>query len=81
IGIMDAAKSRGINIPGEIGIVGYDDIYISNLTTPSLTTVRQPIAQMGMRSFDLLMDMVEGKIGSESKIISFEPELIIRESV
>lgn len=81
IGIMDAAKSRGIRIPEEFGIVGYDDIYISNLTTPSLTTVRQPIAQMGMRSFDLLMEMIEGKTGSESKIISFEPELIVRESV
>jgi LacI family transcriptional regulator len=81
IGIMDAAKSRGVRIPEEFGIIGYDDIYISNLTTPSLTTVRQPIAQMGMRSFDLLMEMIEGKTGSESKIISFEPELIIRESV
>jgi LacI family transcriptional regulator len=81
IGIMDAAKSAGIKIPEEIGIIGYDDIYISNLTTPSLTTIRQPIAQMGMRSFDLLMDMIEGKAGSESKIISFEPELIVRESV
>jgi LacI family transcriptional regulator len=78
---MDAAKSAGIKIPEEIGIIGYDDIYISNLTTPSLTTIRQPIAQMGMRSFDLLMDMIEGKAGSESKIISFEPELIVRESV
>jgi len=81
IGIMDAAKSRGVRIPEDFGIIGYDDIYISNLTTPSLTTVRQPIAQMGMRSFDLLMEMIEGKTGSESKIISFEPELIIRESV
>jgi LacI family transcriptional regulator len=81
IGIMDAAKSRGVRIPEEFGIIGYDDIYISNLTTPSLTTVRQPIAQMGMRSFDLLMEMIEGKTGSESKIISFEPELIIRESI
>jgi DNA-binding LacI/PurR family transcriptional regulator len=34
-----------------------------------------------MRSFDFLMEMIEGKTGSESKIISFEPELIIRESI
>jgi LacI family transcriptional regulator len=81
IGIMDAAKNRGIKIPDDIGIIGYDDIYISNLTTPALTTIRQPIMQMGMRSFELLLEMLEGKTDSESKIISFEPELIIRESV
>ncbi|HDQ26911.1 MAG TPA: LacI family transcriptional regulator [bacterium] len=81
IGIMDAAKSRGVKVPDDLAVIGYDDIYISNLTTPSLTTIRQPIAQMGMRSFDLLMEMIEGKAGSESKIISFEPELIIRGSV
>ncbi|MCX8092669.1 MAG: LacI family transcriptional regulator [Candidatus Goldbacteria bacterium] len=81
IGIMDAAKNKGVRIPEDIGIVGYDDIYISNLTTPSLTTVRQPIMQMGMRSFELLLEMLDGKTDSESKIISFEPELIIRDSV
>ncbi len=81
IGIMDAAKNKGVKIPDDISIIGYDDIYISNLTTPSLTTVRQPIMQMGMRSFELLLEMLEGKTVSENKIISFEPELIIRDSV
>jgi LacI family transcriptional regulator len=81
IGIMDAAKNHGIKIPQDMAIIGYDDIYISNLTSPALTTVRQPIAQMGMRSFDLLLDMVEGRAQMENKIISFEPELIVRDSV
>ena len=81
IGVMDAAKNRGISVPDDLAVIGYDDIYISNLTTPSLTTVRQPISQMGMRAFELLMDMVEKKEGSDNKIISFEPELIIRDSV
>ncbi len=81
IGIMDAAKNKGIRIPDDIGIIGYDDIYISNLTTPSLTTIRQPIMQMGMRSFEMLLEMLEGRTVSDGKIISFEPELIIRDSV
>jgi len=80
IGVMDAAKNQGIIVPDDIAVIGYDDIYISNLTTPSLTTVRQPIAQMGMRAFDLLMDIIEKKAGSDNKIISFEPELVIRDS-
>jgi LacI family transcriptional regulator len=81
IGIMDAAKNRGIKIPDDIAIIGYDDIYISNLTSPSLTTVRQPIMQMGMRSFELLMELLDGKTNTDGKIISFEPELVIRDSV
>ncbi|MBN2754229.1 MAG: LacI family DNA-binding transcriptional regulator [Candidatus Goldbacteria bacterium] len=81
IGVMDAAKKAGIKIPQDLSIIGYDDVYLSNLTSPGLTTVRQPIAQMGMQAFDLLTDMIEGSAPMESKIISFEPELIIRDSV
>ncbi len=81
IGVMDAAKKMGIRIPQDLSIIGYDDVYLSNLTNPALTTVRQPIAQMGMQAFDQLTDMIEGRAPMESKIISFEPELIVRDSV
>ncbi len=81
VGVMDAAKKAGYKIPEDLAIVGYDDVYLANLTTPALTTVRQPIAQMGMQAFDLLTGMIEGKMLDESRIISFEPELIIRNSV
>lgn len=81
IGIMDAAKNKGVKIPDDIAIIGYDDIYIANLTTPSLTTVRQPIMEMGKRSFELLLELLDGKTDSDGKIISFEPELVIRDSV
>jgi LacI family transcriptional regulator len=81
IGVLDAAKATGIKVPQQIAVIGYDDIYISNLTSPSLTTVRQPIARMGMQAFDMLMDIIEEKTPYDSKIISFEPELIIRDSV
>jgi len=81
VGVMDAAKKAGYSLPEDLAVVGYDDVYLANLTTPSLTTIRQPIAQMGMQAFDLLTGMIEGKTLDESKIISFEPELIIRNSV
>jgi len=81
IGFMDAAKDKGIIIPDDIAIIGFDDIYLANLTTPGLTTIRQPITKMGMQAFDLLLDVIKGKEEDGKKIISFEPELIIRESV
>jgi len=81
IGVLDQAKDSGIKVPGDLAVISYDDIYISNLTSPSLTTVRQPIAHMGSQAFDVLMGMIDGFIPYESKIISFEPELIIRDSV
>ena len=81
IGVLDQAKTMGIKIPHDLAVIGYDDIYISNLTSPGLTTVHQPIAQMGMQAFDVMMGMIDGSVPYESKIISFEPELIIRDSV
>ncbi|MCE5300855.1 MAG: LacI family transcriptional regulator [Spirochaetia bacterium] len=81
IGVMDEAKDEGIKIPDDLAVIGYDDIYISNLTNPGLTTIRQPIAQMGSQAFDVLIGMINGTIPYESKIVSFEPEIIIRESV
>lgn len=81
IGVLDQAKKLGIKVPKDIAVIGYDDTYLANLTSPGLTTIRQPIAQMGMQTFDLLMSMLDKTTPYESKIISFEPELIIRESV
>lgn len=81
IGFMDAAKDKDIMIPDDIAIIGFDDIYLANLTNPGLTTIRQPITKMGMQAFDLLLDVIKGKEEDGKKIISFEPELIIRESV
>ncbi len=79
IGAMEVAKSRGIRIPDDISIVGYDDIEMASYVTPKLTTVRQDTDVLGVRAAQLLIkQMVQDK-----KIITEEVipvKLIERES-
>jgi LacI family transcriptional regulator len=49
VGAMRAARSRGIRIPDELSIVGFDDSAYATVVHPALTTVRQPLAEMGER--------------------------------
>jgi LacI family transcriptional regulator len=79
-GIIDAAKAARIAIPGQISIVGYDDNAVAKTTTPRLTTVRQPLEQMGEMAARLLIDAIRtGDRKSVHKVIPFE--VIERESV
>jgi len=79
VGIIRQARSYGIRIPQDIALVGYDDIAIAAAMNPALTTVRQPLDDMGKAAFDLAIGSLEGKI-KKSQHIMLTPELIIRES-
>lgn len=79
IGAMNALKERSISIPKDISIVGFDDIYISSLVTPALTTVRQPSYTIGRLAMERLIDILEGKENLSSRV-EIKLELIIRES-
>jgi LacI family transcriptional regulator len=58
IGAMRAARSRGIRIPDELSIVGFDDSAYATVVHPALTTVRQPLAEMGATAVDLLVRLM-----------------------
>lgn len=79
MGVIDAAKKKGVKIPEDLGIVGYDDLLISSIVTPSLTTVAQPIQEMGERSLEMAIHAMENGMGQEECIV-YTPELKIRES-
>jgi LacI family transcriptional regulator len=68
---------KGYNIPKDISIIGYDNIEISQFTEPELTTVSQPIYEMGKRSCELLINIVNG-IPVDEKQIYFKPSLVVR---
>jgi LacI family transcriptional regulator len=59
MGAMDAARSRGLRIPEDVSIVGFDDIPQASLVYPALTTVRQPLEQMGRVAAQMLVDMLK----------------------
>jgi DNA-binding LacI/PurR family transcriptional regulator len=79
IGAIEQAATRGVKVPDDISVVGFDDLFLSRFVRPSLTTVRQPIKQMGREVFDTVIAAIEGKL-KEDRDIVFDPELIIRES-
>ncbi|KPL60560.1 LacI family DNA-binding transcriptional regulator [Rossellomorea vietnamensis] len=79
IGAMEAIKAKGLRIPEDISIIGYDDIEMSSYLTPKLTTVRQDTDLIGARAGQLLMKQIIQK----KKLITTEVvpvDLIIRES-
>jgi LacI family transcriptional regulator len=78
IGASKAILSRGLRIPEDISVVGFDGIDYTQYFHPSITTVKQPIEQMGERSVDVLFDLIRKK--KEHQHIVFETELLERES-
>jgi DNA-binding LacI/PurR family transcriptional regulator len=79
IGVMLGAQEKGIKIPDQLSLVGFDDTILARATYPRLTTVAQPIAEMGKTVVDLLIDEI--RLGhSKKERILYNPRLIIRET-
>jgi LacI family transcriptional regulator len=79
--IMQAAFQAGINIPAQVSIVGYDNIDITPLTIPPLTTINQSGDEMGETAANMLLDMVEQHTDSdEIGDIVISPTLVVRQS-
>ncbi|TCO46226.1 LacI family transcriptional regulator [Kribbella antiqua] len=79
IGALQAAADRGLDIPGDLSIAGFDDIDLSRATTPQLTTVRQPLEEMGRMAVSLLIRLLERQ-QLEALHIELATELITRAS-
>jgi len=80
--ILKAALMYGFRVPGDLSVVGFDDIAFSALCTPGLTTVHQPIEAMGRYAVDALFDQIDrGEAASAASVNSvFAPTLVPRES-
>ncbi len=77
LGVMRAAKEEGIHIPGDVAIVGFDDIEFAKFV--GLTTMRQPIAEMGRLAVERLIERIDGQNNGEFHR-ELEAQLIVRES-
>lgn len=62
VGCFEAAKSFNINIPADVAIVGFDDIYLGRLLSPQLTTVHVPISELGSKAIRYLLRMINGEV-------------------
>ena len=80
IGAIRALKDAGLTVPGDVSVVGFDDIQSAAYSTPSLTTVRQPLMEMGKRGAQVLLERIANRNKEYPSEIVMAPDLVIRES-
>jgi DNA-binding LacI/PurR family transcriptional regulator len=80
IGAIRALKDAGMSVPGDVSVVGFDDIQSAAYSTPSLTTVRQPLLEMGQRGARVLLDRIANREADYPEEIVMAPEFVVRES-
>ncbi|HEX5839362.1 MAG TPA: LacI family DNA-binding transcriptional regulator [Anaerolineales bacterium] len=79
LGALRAAAEAGCSIPGDLSVVGYDDLEISRFTNPPLTTIAQPKKEVGTRAVNLLVERMSTKSQPPVRLV-LPPELIVRRS-
>ena len=78
IGLLEAARAAGVSIPGRLSVVGFDDIFGADLTTPSLTTIHNPFDDVGAASVRGLVALINDEPFPDAEPL--ETSLIVRES-
>lgn len=79
VGVLKAAEALNINVPEDLSIVGFDGIALGKTTTPALTTIAQPIYEVGTKAAELLLSHLDGK-AVQNQSSTFDVTLIERES-
>ncbi|WDD98298.1 MULTISPECIES: LacI family DNA-binding transcriptional regulator [Thalassomonas] len=79
IGAMKGLKAKGLKIPEDISIAGFDDLEFSKYSDPPLTTVAQPAEKLGEKSAELLFQLIDGETSSQNEYV-LPVEFIIRQS-
>ncbi|MFC7221138.1 LacI family DNA-binding transcriptional regulator [Streptomyces polyrhachis] len=79
LGAIRAARQRGLSVPRQVSVIGYDDSPLIAFTDPPLTTIRQPVTAMGQAAVRALLEEVAGTPAPHSEFV-FHPELVVRGS-
>ncbi|MDQ1573258.1 MAG: LacI family transcriptional regulator, xylobiose transport system transcriptional regulator, partial [Actinomycetota bacterium] len=79
LGVYEAARARGLTIPGDLSVVGYDDLQIAEWVGPPLTTVRQPLTEMAEQATRLVLRMNDAD-PPKSMRIDLATSLVVRSS-
>jgi LacI family transcriptional regulator len=80
IGAIRALEASGKSVPADVSVIGFDDIISASYMRPSLTTVRQPLLEMGKRGAEVLLERISNPTQEFPAEILLQPELIVRES-
>lgn len=79
VGVIEAARRFGLRVPDDLSVTGYNDVTPTAWSSPPLTTVRQPLREMGRAALRLLVQQAEGR-ALDFQHIEFATELVVRDS-
>jgi DNA-binding LacI/PurR family transcriptional regulator len=79
IGAMAAAQEKGLQVGSDVAVTGFDDIPMAQYLTPPLTTVRQPVWEIGKLAISILFGVLGNTELADTQVL-LEPILIVRES-
>jgi len=81
MGLICEMARRGIRVPDDLSVVGFDDIILADVYVPPLTTMSQPRSQIGASAMELLLDILRNPAGSAERRVELKTELRVRDSV
>jgi len=77
IGIIQGAREKGLMVPKDLSVIGYDDTILATTTVPELTTIAQPIVDIGKRVVDVIIEEIKDRNQANERVL-FNPKLIVR---
>ena len=80
MGVMQAAHERGLHIPTDLAIIGFDGLPLTAFISPPLSTIEQPVAAMSAAAIAMLLDRIRGTAPSEPRVKTFPATLVARAS-
>lgn len=80
LGALQAASERGLRVPEDLALMGFDGIAMTEYTSPPLTTVQQPIGEMSRIAIEMLLDRINDRAPNESRTVQVQPTLVARAS-
>lgn len=82
LGVISAITEKGLQVPQDISVIGYDNIHSSRFFAPPLTTIHQSKIRLGEMALELLLERIKNSdIVHTPKVLEFHPELVVRKSV
>jgi LacI family transcriptional regulator len=78
-GVYEAVRRRGLRVPDDVSVIGFDDLPEARWSSPPLTTIRQPLAEMGMLAARTVLRLAQGE-HIESPRIELATDLVVRDS-
>jgi LacI family transcriptional regulator len=80
MGVMQAAHARGLRVPADLAIIGFDGLPLTRHTAPPLSTVEQPVTEMSAAAVAMLLDRIRGREAGEARVRTFTARLVARAS-